>query len=235
MHVYFNKHRHLLLRAGCASGFVEPDKGPSLDTEVGDVAFEYNGSDDKRGKVFKWYRKAVFQDQLRALGWTAAKLRTGKQVYESVTERQCMEALAWTRDLSQRYPQTMSGLEGHAGPQCYPQLAEDKRYRANDPKRAEAATEPATVPMAREQMGCWLQCDKCARWRLVERAAMPAVDPAAYSKGAAGGDDTWSSWLGGAQHRYALFREHHGLCRAVANPEGGRRRSGSRPTTQALS
>ena len=45
-----------MMRAGCASGFVEPDKGPSLDTEVGDVAFEYNGSDDKRGKVFKWYR-----------------------------------------------------------------------------------------------------------------------------------------------------------------------------------
>ena len=117
---------------------------------MGDVVFEYNGSGEKRGRVPKWYRKAVFQDQLRALGWTAAKLRTGKQVYESVTERQCMEALARTRGLLQRYPQTTSKLEGHAGPQCYPQLVEDKRYRANGLKRAEAATAPATVPTARE-------------------------------------------------------------------------------------
>ena len=215
VHLYFKKHRHLWLRAGCAGGFVEPGKGPSLDAQVGDGAFEYNGSDGKCGRVFKWYRKAVFQDQLRALGWTATRLRTGKQVYESVTERQCMEALARTRDLLQRYPQTTSGLEEYAGPQCYPQLAEDKRYRANDPKRAEASTEPATVPAARGQMRCWLQCDKCARWWPVERTAVPAMDPAAYSKGAPGADDPWSSWLDGVQHRYALFKQHHELCLAT--------------------
>ncbi len=43
-------------------------------------------------------------------------MRTDKQVYESVTERQCMEALARTRDLLQRYPQTTCEFEEHAGP-----------------------------------------------------------------------------------------------------------------------
>ena len=60
VHLHSKVHRDLLLRAGCASDFVEPEKGPILDAEVGDVAFEYNGSDEKRGRVFKWYRKALF-------------------------------------------------------------------------------------------------------------------------------------------------------------------------------
>ena len=60
---------------------------------------------------------------------------------------------------------------------------------ANGPKKLEAAAEPATVPAAREQMRSWLQCDKCACWRLVERTAVPAVDPAVYSQGPPGADD----------------------------------------------
>ena len=65
-------------------------KGPDLDTPLGDASFDYNGVDPTRGRNFRWYRKAVFQDQLRRFGWTAVKRRTGVQVYESVAERQCL-------------------------------------------------------------------------------------------------------------------------------------------------
>jgi len=73
VHEYIRRHRNLQLQY---RGFLERGKGPSFDAQVDDPSFEYNGEGPTNGRVFKWYRKAVFQDQLRRLGWTAVRCRT---------------------------------------------------------------------------------------------------------------------------------------------------------------
>ena len=67
----------------------------------------------------------------------------------------------------------------------YPQLADNKRYRANEVKESDPGEASAPLlPAAREQMKRWLKCDKCSRWRLVDRRSFAAVDPAKFSEDA---------------------------------------------------
>ena len=124
VHDYFCRHPSLQVQRG---GFVEKGKGPELDAPFDDPSFDYNGVGPTHGRVFRWYRKAVFQDQLRRFGWTAVKRQTGRQVYETVTERQCMLALQATHDALALCSQATGHLEPYSGPQCYPQLRDDSR------------------------------------------------------------------------------------------------------------
>ena len=158
VHEYIAVNRSLQLRHG---GTVERGKGPSFDAQLCDPCFGCNGGGPTSGRNVKWYRKAVFQDQLRRFGWTAVRCKTAQQVFESVAERQCMLALQATNDALALCSQATGHLEPYAGPQCYPQLRLEARYRANEPKAMSGAEEPPTLPAAREQMRCWLRCDDC--------------------------------------------------------------------------
>ena len=112
-----------------------------------------------------------------------------------------MLALKLTHQHLERYPAACAMLGSFAGPQCYPQLADDAKYQANDVRIAEVAGEAAPeLAMAREQMRCWLRCDGCARWRLIDRRSLPAVDPAAFAKPKSGTEDgrDWAVWFAGA-------------------------------------
>ena len=140
VHAYFLMNPSLQMR-GRGSGFVTLGKGPALDAEVDDVGFAYNGSDPQRGRYFKWYRKAVFQDRLRELGWTKRGCKTGADVHGSVTERQCMLALHLMNQHLGRFPVACAMLDEYAGPQCYPQLAEDAKYQANEVRAPDEAAE----------------------------------------------------------------------------------------------
>ena len=64
---------------------------------------------------------------------------------------------------------------------------------------------------ARKQLTeCWLRCDKCKRWRVVERASLPALKPEEYSKRREGCIEVdWVRWLGEAQGRYGAFLQRH--------------------------
>ena len=208
---------------GRGSGFVLLGKGPALDSDCDDDRFVYNGSDRGGGRVFQWYRKAVFQDRLREQGWTKRGCRTGASVHASVTEQQCMAALKLTHEHLARFPASCAMLDSFAGLQCYPQLADDAKYQANEVSIAEAAGEAVPeLAMAREQMRCWLQCDGCARWRLVDRRSFSAVDPAAFAKPKRGTEDgrDWAAWFAGAPQRYAACRDGHAL-RLAAQGRGG--------------
>ena len=187
-------------------------------------SFHYNGEAPTPGRNFRWYRKAVFQDQLRRFGWTAVKRTTGRQVYETITERQCMLALQATNDALALNSQATGHLEPYLGPQCYPQVRDEARYRANEPKASGSADEPPTLPAAREQLCCWLQCDDCRRWRLVERKSFSAVDPAGFARAAGDTDDhaasvNWAEWFDKAPARFDAFRRRRELRVAVAAGE----------------
>ncbi len=221
VHQHFRKHTGLQLRNG---GFVEQGKGPRHDAALDDDAFAYNGSSPQRGRAFEWYRKAVFQDKLRQCGWTAERCTTAKDVFATATERQCMEALRRTSDALQRCPQVIALLEEYAGPQCYPQVAEEKRYRANAPPKAKDNADVPAMAVARQQLRCWLRCDACERWRLIERGAFAAVDPSAGSSNdrrSDGGDvlEDWGAWLNAAPGRFAAFRQRHARQRAAADAQ----------------
>ena len=84
-------------------------------------------------------------------------------IYETVTERQCMLALQATNDALALCSQATGNLGPYLGPQCYPQVRDDARYRANEPKQTSGTDEVPTVPAARERFRCWLQCDDCNR------------------------------------------------------------------------
>lgn len=75
-HEHFWMHPALQMR-GRGSGFVLPGKGPALDADFDDDRFTYNGSDRVGGRVFQWYRKAVFHDRLREQGWTKRAAELG--------------------------------------------------------------------------------------------------------------------------------------------------------------
>jgi hypothetical protein len=62
-------------------------------TKFGSEAERYNGQDG--GRFIKWYSRDIFRRNLRGYGVTE----------QSCTERQCMDALAATRDEIQLYPQ----------------------------------------------------------------------------------------------------------------------------------
>ena len=169
MHEYFRKYTCFQAR-GRGAGFVKLGCGPDIGAAAADPKFDYNGSNSEGGRVFKWYSLAVFQDRLREVGWTKRNCKTGAEVHASVTERQRMRALELTDKYFRDFPAANACLSEYVGPQCYPQLADNTRYRANEVRGSEAAG--GLVPLllaAREQMRHWLQCDRCSRWRLVGR------------------------------------------------------------------
>ncbi len=225
-HAYFAQQKVLQFR-GRGSGFVEFGKGPGLDADAGDPGFAYNGSNKERGRVFKWYRKALFQDRLRELGWTKVGCKKGAEVHKSVTEDMCMRALRLTSDHLEAYPTMHAAMDEYAGPQCYPQLADEERYKANNEPEPVAAEEVRLgVPAAREQMRCWLRCDEpaCRRWRLVDRRSFDAVSPAHFQTAKRGseGSTNWSDWFAAAPQRYAASEARHALRRSVWGGDAGR-------------
>ena len=115
VHVYLQQIKNLQKQHG---GFVERGNGPELDTQVCDSRFDYDGVAPTRGRNFRWYRKAVFQDHLRRFGWTAVKRTTGRQVYDTITERQCMLALQATNDALALCSHATAHLDPYLGPQC---------------------------------------------------------------------------------------------------------------------
>ena len=101
-------------------------------------------------------------------------------------------------------------------------MRDEARYRANAPKAVARADESPTVPAAREQLCCWLQCDDCRRWRLIERKAFPAVDPEGYSRRKdvpAWEPYDWGAWLARAGDRYESYRDQHTQLEVAENPE----------------
>ena len=181
VHTYFRQQTCLQAR-GRGAGFVKLGLGPGLDADVTDSKFDYNGSNSEGGRVFKWYSLAVFQDRLREVGWTTRGCKTGAEVHSSASERQCMRALELTDKYFRDFLAASASLCEFAGPQCYPQVAENARYRANELKDAPLGhAHVPLLPAAREQMQCWLRCGKCLRLRLIGRRSSPSVDTGRFA------------------------------------------------------
>ena len=122
-----------------------------------------------------------------------------------------MLALQATNGALHLCSQATGHLEPYAGPQCYPQLRLEARYRANEPKAMSGAEGSPTLPAARGQMRCWLRCDDCSRWRLIEREAFRTLDPTAFReidprRSGEGASINWAAWLEAAPDRFEAFR-----------------------------
>ena len=108
----------------------------------------------------------------------------------------------------------------YAGPQSYPQVREQARYDANKPIQSERGGSSLRIEDAREQMErCWLCCDDCRKWRLVDRNSFPAVDPRSYAKRAGGEQFDWTAWMAGSRGRYDAFLLLHAQQAAQTNPD----------------
>ena len=107
------------------------------------------------------------------------------------------------------FPIENARLTPYAGPQCFPHLQDPGRRHANTVKAG--ATGELGADAARKQLTeCWLKCDHCAKWRLVELASLPAVKPEEYIKKREGCVDVdWGQWLAGAKVRYDAFLQRH--------------------------
>ena len=161
----------------------------------------YNGRNG--GQRFRWYSRPVFNRYLSRAGASEA----------SCTERQCMDALAATSDELRKYPMVTDNLTPFAGPQCFPHLdkaSTECRLHANQRlKTEEAPPGDGRQPLgpgsgcAPCEPGSWLQCDRCQRWRCVDRACVPALRGHQFFE-PADTDLDWQAWLGGAEARYAL-------------------------------
>ena len=116
-----------------------------------------------------------------------------------------MEALRATSDELRLFPIVTGNLTPYAGPQCFPHLQVPARRFAGDAKRGNTADVGADAP--RKQLtGCWLQCDRCRKWRVVERTSLPALKPETYARRRDGCVDAdWGRWLGEARPRYDAF------------------------------
>ena len=130
-----------------------------------------------------------------------------------------MRALRTTSDELRQFPIERQRLKPYAGPQCFPHLKDPARKHAN--KEEGGATSEVGADVARKQLTeCWLQCDKCRKWRLVERSSLPAVKPEAYSKRREGCVDfDWGRWLRDARTRYEAFMHRHSGQECVQDPE----------------
>ena len=99
---------------------------------------EYNGD----YRQFRLYTPGVFEGEIHKLGASV----------ETLTERQCMDALPLT---SLATPCCGMIFFDHAGPQCFPHLRGRQRVRANRPAAAQA--DEVDVGRAPEQLcGCFL-------------------------------------------------------------------------------
>ena len=92
-----------------------------------------------------------------------------------------MQALRATSDELRMFPLERNRLKPYAGPQCFPHLQDPARRFADEEEPGTTAEVGADA--ARKQLTeCWLQCDRCKKWRVVERASLPALKPEEYSK-----------------------------------------------------
>ena len=135
-----------------------------------------------------------------------------------------MNSLRETSDLLSSFPMETQTLEPYAGPQCFPHLRDAVRRNANAIKKPANGDEAICgLPELREQMSrCWLQCDDCLRWRLIERHSFPAVDPEGFSrrKLVPGWEPfDWGAWLARARDRYESYRHQHRQLQMAENPE----------------
>ena len=204
-------------------GHVRHGQGPKSVADRGAESEAYNG--EGGGHVFRWYMPNVYARALAARGVD----------YDSCTEADCMAALrATTREL-ERYPLQQGDLTPFAGPQCFPQHGDRARVLANgQPAQARggaeegAPEEEACADKFEQLRSCWLRCDRCRKWRLVEQASMPAVDPDAFVQGVAGeGEDVWGAYLAEAPARYSAFLARRGLRREQeSGPDGGAEEGG---------
>ena len=190
---YIRLHVPLQHRTGTTSvGFIERDQGPRTVAERHEKSAAYNGRDG--GRVFKWYTRPAFERHLWKVGWQGKR-----KAVETCTEKQCMQALRATSAELQMFPLERNRLKPYAGPQCFPQLQDPARRFANEEEPGTTAEVGADA--ARKQLTeCWLQCDKCKKWRVVERASLPALKPEEYSKRREGCVEVdWGKWLGESQ------------------------------------
>jgi hypothetical protein len=132
-----------------------------------------------------------------------------------------------------------AGLVPYAGPQCFLQLKDPVRLKANsefvskkkkktDKISAKGSKADGDVDeledIAFQLQHCWLRCDKCGARRLVSSECMAALTTESYqkdwrtSKGKVMPGDCaagrWRAWLGGARSRYSswLSATHRGSC-----------------------
>ena len=57
---------------------------------------------------------------------------------------------------------------------------------------------------------CWLRCDICSKWRLVEKGALASLTGETYKEVTeCAKDPGWKAWLGDAEKRYGLCLETH--------------------------
>ena len=201
---------------------VARDQGPASYRERTAEAAAYNG--ETGGRVFKWYRKSVFQRHL---------LQQGAEV-ETCSERQCMDALRATSTELERDAGGCDRGNAYAGPQCFPQLAE--RMDSNEELRGvdDAGNGPSAMQREEDLMrtkmrDCWKQCAACQKWRLLDPDCMKLWDEEYY--GGLEEQANWKCWLSRAPARYASFlrsrRSRRGVVEESASLSGeGDRRLG---------
>ena len=130
-----------------------------------------------------------------------------------------MQALRATSDELRLYPIVNAELTPYAGPQCFPQLQDRSRREANTVK-AGVAAELSGDPARRQLTECWLKCDRCAKWRLVEQASLPALKTEEYVKKRDGCVEVdWGRWLAEAEARYDAFLLRHRAQSEPVDPE----------------
>ena len=180
--------------------FIARDQGPDSHRERGEESASYNG--EGGGKVFKWYVKSVF---LRHLALLDVELAT-------CSERQCMMALAATSDELRRSVYEYGSLDAYAGPQCFPQLQDKARVDANQKRKADADDNVEADDANVEQLrGCWFRCDRCRKWRVVERECATAWRLDYFRGDVDANRGTWKEWLSRAGARHEAFqRERQG-------------------------
>ena len=78
---------------------------------------------------------------------------------------------------------------------------------------------------------CWLRCDACRKWRLVEPEALPSLTDVKYKQSLSGLQDAdWKAWLDEAPVRYAAFMQEQSV-RRPGDPSGGEPAAESGTTT----
>ena len=159
---------HCALRSKGKVVRVARDAGPNSVEERYDDCAAYNG--EGGGQHFSWFLRRIFR---------AVLVELGTYDMENVTEAVCMEALART---SARVWGTYKCLKSHlvpyAGPQCFPQLVDDVRGRANerfDPVRSGEVVVDVAEEVLEQMVKCWLQCRICGKWRLIDRMGLASL------------------------------------------------------------